>query len=321
VIVDTILNVCEECATPLTPITVANKKVIIMAVTLAVAVVVGGGYFAALKIKQILAAKAAETLVEVAQPLTDLAASKIKDLLVQIQKGGDTDKARRELEDLQRNHGLSEEDIEKLRREAIAQQADRGSVSDGRGSEELVRVLRSVYSDGVKTPEEQQQIEDLARQHSVAPGPLTQKEQEIKDRLSWSQSALKQGLIYASQKDYPQALKEFKHSTEVDPENSFAWANLAAAYVNLGRYEEAQAASDRALSLDSGNWLAHYNRGSLYAIRGENDRALEELSETLRLVETGGDQKVTRAEVVSHMKTDHTLDSLRPDARFREMLK
>ena len=185
---------------------------------------------------------------------------------------------------------------------------------------ELSRLLRRVYADGIKTAEEQLEIDQLARKDALDPQRLARQEQEMKDRLSQSASSLKQGMAYAGQQNYSQAAKEFQHSVEVDPENGFAWANLCGAQLTLGQNQEAQSACAHALAVDANNWLAHYNLGSLQAKNGASDQALHELSEALRLVAEDRTQRVTKAEVINQMRTDPTLGGLRRDARFTQLL-
>ena len=184
----------------------------------------------------------------------------------------------------------------------------------------IPRLLRVIYEDGIKTADEQHELDDLAQRVSIDSAKLAQMEQEIKDRINKSEISLKQGMVYANQKDYSQAVKEFKLSIEADSENAYAWANLASAYLNLNNQQEAQAACDRALALDSNNWFAHYNLGSLYARRGDKEQAISELSEALRLVAEGQSKRITSNEVMDHMKTDQMLNSLRSDQRFQRLL-
>jgi tetratricopeptide (TPR) repeat protein len=184
----------------------------------------------------------------------------------------------------------------------------------------ITDLFRSIYSDGIKTVEEQAEIDNLARRQAVDPVWLVQKEKEIKDRSESASSSLRKGLIYAAQQDYRQAAREFKRGAEIDPDNSFLWANLAAAHIKLSEMDEAQSACQKAIALDSQNWLAHYNLGALNANRGDKDSAIRELSEALRLVTEDRARQVSTSEVTDYMKADQSLNSLRNDPRFLQLL-
>lgn len=321
--IDTALNVCEECGTQLTPVTVINTNSVAATVVLVALVTGGVGYLAAIKIKHYLAVKAAETVEQVARPLTEAARTQLRDLMGEIQRGGDVAKAQQQMEQLRREYGLLPEDVEKLRQEVRANPAPVPTPAPQNGADaggEMARRLRAIYADGIKTAEEQAEIERVSKQYSLDPAQVSQKEQETKDRLMSSEMSLKQGLAYVSQLNYSQALKEFVHSTESDPDNAFAWANLAAAYLNLNQQQQAIAACERALAIDPNNWLAHYNLGSIHANNGAKDNAIRELSEALRLVAADQSQKITKDEVMVQMKTDHTLKTLHDDSRFRQLL-
>lgn len=186
-------------------------------------------------------------------------------------------------------------------------------------NKDLSHLLRQIYADGIKTADEQAALDRMAREYSLDVLRIAQQEQEIKDRLSQAEKGLKQGMAYASQQNYEQAAKEFKRSVEIDPEYAPAWANLCSAHLSLNREQEAQAACEQALAVDAKNWLARYNLGSLYARKGDRDRAFRELAETLRLVSEDTSQRVTRAEILNHIKTDPMLSSLRNDARFAQL--
>jgi tetratricopeptide (TPR) repeat protein len=321
--VDTALNVCEECGTQLTPVTVINTKAVAASVVLVALILGSVGYMAVIKIKHYLAVKAAETVEQVARPLTEAARAQIKDLLGEIQRGGDAAKAQQQIEQFQREYGLRSEDIEKLKQEVranpeLASTSSAQSSSDA--NDEMAKRLRAIYADGIKTADEQAEIERVSKQYSLDAAQVSQKEQETKDRFMRSEMSLKQGLAYVSQLNYSQALKEFMHSTEMDPDNAFAWANLGAAYLNLNQQQQAMAACERALAIDPNNWLAHYNLGSIHANNGARDNAIRELSEALRLVASDQSQKITKAEVLAQMKTDQTLKTLHDDSRFRQLL-
>jgi tetratricopeptide (TPR) repeat protein len=184
----------------------------------------------------------------------------------------------------------------------------------------LVKLLRSIYADGVKAPQEQARLQEAVRQLAVNSNWLTQKEEEIKGKADKTLASLKLGLAYTAREDYNQAQKEFRQSVEIDPENAFAWMNLAAADMKLGQLSQAKYACDKAITLDPHSWIAHYNLGSLYAINADKDNAIRELSEALRLVAEGQSPSITTATMAKQIKGDRSFDSLQKDRRFQELL-
>jgi Flp pilus assembly protein TadD len=202
-----------------------------------------------------------------------------------------------------------------IRRAEASQPASRSP-----GEASVVELLRSIYSDGTKDRQEQAKLEEAAGQFSVESKWLSQKEEEIKANADKMLASLKKGLSYAAGEDYKQAEKEFRYCVEIYPESTSAWSNLAATSMKVGRMEEAKYACDKAITLDPHSWVAHYNLGSLYAMRGERDNAIRELSEALRLVSEGKSPQMTKAEMSEHIKGDRSFESLQKDRRFHELL-
>lgn len=151
---------------------------------------------------------------------------------------------------------------------------------------------------------------------TVAPPPA---QSSNRDTLE-SQMSLKQGMIYVTQKKYAQAVKEFRHSTEVDPKNAYGWANLCGAYLSLGDQEQAQITCSQAIEIDPKNWQAHYNFGSLYARLNRKQEAIRSLSQALDFVAADQTLPITKAEVIQQIKEDSSLTPLRNDPNFKKLL-
>lgn len=80
-----------------------------------------------------------------------------------------------------------------------------------------------------------------------------------------------------------------RRALAINPRLSVAHHWLSVAYLNMGQFEEAIAASGEAIRLDPGNALAHAARGRGLAFgRGRLDEAITELTEAVRLDATLG---------------------------------
>lgn len=194
------------------------------------------------------------------------------------------------------------------------------SVSSPEEKREIEKLLRVIYTDGIKTTDEQRELAQLLSKYQRNPNQIAQLEQETKDRMNQAAVSLKQGMVYASQKAYTQAVKEFRHGVEVDPQNAFTWANLCGAYLSLGDLDQANQTCSQATDVDPNNWLAHYNRGSLSAKQGKKAETIQALAAALRGVAEEQNQHITQTEVVRQIKADPTFTSLRKDPEFQRLL-
>jgi tetratricopeptide (TPR) repeat protein len=186
--------------------------------------------------------------------------------------------------------------------------------------ERIKNLLQEIYKDGVKSAQEQSKINDLTANQLADPQWLAQQERQIQGISGQAASFSKRGLLYAAQGHYAQAVEEFQHSLKLNDNNALVWANLAAAYIKTNALQAAQSACERAIALDSRNWLAHYNLGALYAGKGNKDAAVFELSEALRFINEDQAQQILKGQVTEQLRADNSFDSLRADPRFRELL-
>jgi serine/threonine-protein kinase len=153
------------------------------------------------------------------------------------------------------------------------------------------------------------------------------------------------GWIFFMAREYDQTIEQCREIIELDPGFFAAHFFLARAYGQKGMYEEAIVAFQKAVSLSGGNISLMGNLGRVYALAGEKDEATRVLRELMDLskqqyvspfdiakVHTGlgeWDQAFVWLEKaleerhpwLVHLAVDPTLDSLRPDPRFQDLLR
>ena len=79
--------------------------------------------------------------------------------------------------------------------------------------------------------------------------------------------------ITCAQKDlWPRAVLQFVKATEIDPTYAAAWNNLAIGYEQLGQFDEARKAYDKALKLDHSNQFIRNNYDQFREIYDRQNR-------------------------------------------------
>lgn len=114
--------------------------------------------------------------------------------------------------------------------------------------------------------------------------------------------------LFGSQK-WADAARAYEAITKAEAANGRAWYRLGVALHNLGRYQQAVEAYQKALGINQIP-VGMYNLACSYARMGEKEKAFEWLTKALK---AGFAQ-------VALLKTDADLASLRDDARFTELL-
>lgn len=137
-----------------------------------------------------------------------------------------------------------------------------------------------------------------AEQSNSAPAPS----QSVSPAMSQAET------LYQAQK-WTEAARAFEAVTKAEPANGRAWLRLGGSLHQLGRYEQAVSALQRAVEILKGP-IAMYNLASAYARLGDKEKAFEWLNKALN---AGFPQ-------VSLLQQDDDLVSLRNDARFKEVL-
>src|SRR5215813_4207705 len=153
------------------------------------------------------------------------------------------------------------------------------------------------------------------------------------------------GMVFWSSRRYDQAIEQAERSLELDPTFAGAHALLGWAYPHKSLHELAIASLRRAVQISQGATQYIGSLGEAYAKAGHNSEAqkilhqLNDLSKqryvtpymlarihaglgehdhALRWLETGCQG---RAAWMMFLKTDPNFDSLRPDARFQDLLR
>ena len=94
---------------------------------------------------------------------------------------------------------------------------------------------------------------------------LADRRTEAKEHVDW-------GITCAQKNLWPQAVLQFEKATEKDPTYPAAWNNLAIGYEQLGRFDDARKAYDKALALDRNNQFIRTNYDQFREIYDRQNR-------------------------------------------------
>jgi Tfp pilus assembly protein PilF len=96
-----------------------------------------------------------------------------------------------------------------------------------------------------------------------------------------------QGVLYLSQRNWPQAQGVLEKAAQMDPSNARIFSALGMALTDQGKYEEAIIPLEKSLQLEtSGGWETHWALGKAYYYRRQYDQALK--TSQLALTESNG---------------------------------
>ncbi|MFA5388241.1 MAG: tetratricopeptide repeat protein [Candidatus Omnitrophota bacterium] len=90
------------------------------------------------------------------------------------------------------------------------------------------------------------------------------------------------GSLYMIKGDYKEALGEYEKASVPGLNDAGFYNSLAGAYIRNNRFQEAEAALSKSLSLNSRQFEPHNNLGNLYSMAGHFDLAMREYREALR---------------------------------------
>ena len=145
---------------------------------------------------------------------------------------------------------------------------------------------------------------------ACAPPPTVVIQEEVVIQEDQSSDYLRQGIIFASQNDFDNAVAAFKQSVELKPSPD-GYANLGASYMQLGKRNLAMDALNKAERMAPGHGLTLYNTMALHSLNNNTDLALEYLERTLK---SGFDN-------YDAIRFDPDLANLRGEPEFRTILE
>jgi serine/threonine-protein kinase len=136
----------------------------------------------------------------------------------------------------------------------------------------------------------------------------TRKALELDPGYWWSHQTL--GLVYEGKKQYPEATAVLEKARLVDV-NPSSLGYLGYVYAATGKNAEAQKVLEELKVLSKQRYVSSYNFACIYAGLNDKDQAFEWLE--------GAYQE--RSHFMTLLKSETVLDNLRPDPRFKDLLK
>ncbi|HET8677272.1 MAG TPA: tetratricopeptide repeat protein, partial [Blastocatellia bacterium] len=116
---------------------------------------------------------------------------------------------------------------------------------------------------------------------------------------------------YVQKGMYAEALAEFQQAITLSERNPALLARLGHAYAVAGRHQEAAQVLDELLKLSKRSYVPPYSIAQIYAGLGLEDEAFAWLEKAYR----------ERSTYLGNLRSEHTLDSLRSDPRFQDLLR
>lgn len=95
---------------------------------------------------------------------------------------------------------------------------------------------------------------------------LADKRSDAKAKVTWGVTIAQKGL-------WRDATMQWENATVIDPTYASAWNNLAIGYEQLGRFEDARKAYERALELEPNNQYIHGNYDMFREVYDRQNRA------------------------------------------------
>ena len=120
------------------------------------------------------------------------------------------------------------------------------------------------------------------------------------------------GKIYLVRNEILKIIKTYNHILELEPNNSDAYYNLGILYYNSKDFDNAEKFLKRAIAIDN-HLNAHLYLAYLYEIKGENDKAIEQLRQRMRYRKGLDDEFAEEAR-------KHLFKILHPDSTYPDVV-
>lgn len=109
------------------------------------------------------------------------------------------------------------------------------------------------------------------------------------------------GMAYFASNDYDSALKDFKKSTEYDPNSFRSFYYMGIVYSVQGSYGKAVDAFSKSLDINEFQSHARYRRAVAYSKTGEDEKALEDLSAAEAMGLDLADEKLLKEQLLKKL--------------------
>jgi tetratricopeptide (TPR) repeat protein len=136
----------------------------------------------------------------------------------------------------------------------------------------------------------------------------TRKALELEPDFWWSYQL--SGLAYERKGQYAEAIAALEKARQLDA-NPFSLGNLGYVYAAAGKKAEAQKTLEELKELSKQRYVSQYNIACIYAGLNDKDQAFAWLERAYH----------ERSFMMALLKVDIVMDNLRPDPRFRDLLR
>jgi tetratricopeptide (TPR) repeat protein len=135
-----------------------------------------------------------------------------------------------------------------------------------------------------------------------------------------AQKKFEEGMAEFVNQNYGQSIEHLSGAIELDPAYLLAFQSRGAAFLRLGKVEQAIADFDTVVGMDSANARAYHLRGLAYEKTGDHDKALRDFNTALELKADYGAVYYSRASLNSKMgHTRQASDDIRMATHLTEV--
>lgn len=110
----------------------------------------------------------------------------------------------------------------------------------------------------------------------------------------WAMAYYNRGLCYFNTGQYDLAIADYSKAIKLDPNFVEAYVNRGWTYDNMGQWDLAIADCNKAIELDPNIAAAYINRGWAYASKGQHDLAIADFSKAIELEPNNADAYYNR---------------------------